>query len=82
MVLRITLSALDALAQWRDEVGPMGELLSDADRAVAMAYGAADTAQQEKPSRISVLVGPDGKVLKTYTPADAAAHADDVLADL
>ena len=60
----------------------MGELLSDADHAVAVAYGAAADAQQEKPSRVSVLVGPDGKVLKTYTPADAAAHADEVLVDL
>ena len=82
MLLGITFSAIDALAQWRAEVGAMGELLSDADRAVAMAYGAADNAQQEKASRISVLVGPDGRIVKTYTPADAAAHADEVLADL
>lgn len=60
----------------------MGELLSDGDRKVAMAYGAAEDAQQEKASRISVLVDPNGKVVKTYTPADAAAHADEVLADL
>ena len=82
MVLGITFSALDALKQWRDEVGPMGELLSDADRAVAMAYGAADDRQAQKASRVSVLVGADGKVVKTYTPADAAAHAAEVLADL
>ena len=82
MVLGITFSAPDALKQWRDEVGPMGELLSDADRAVAMAYGAADDPQAQKASRVSVLVGADGKVVKTYTPADAAAHAAEVLADL
>ena len=82
MLLGITFSAVDALKQWRDEVGSMGELLSDADRAVAIAYGAADNTEQEKPSRSSVLVGPDGKIVKTYTPADAAAHADEVLADL
>lgn len=82
MVLGITFSAVDALSQWRDEVGSMGELLSDSERAVAMAYGAAEDAQQEKASRISVLVGPDGKVVRTYTPTDAAAHAEEVLADL
>ena len=81
-MLGITFSALDALAQWRDEVGAFGELLSDAERAVAMAYGAAEDTQQEKASRISVLIGPQGRVVKTYQPADAAAHADEVLADL
>ena len=81
-MLGITFSAPDALAQWRAEVGAMGELLSDAQRTVAMLYGAADDVQQEKAARISVLVGPDGKVVKTYTPADAAAHAEQVLADL
>ena len=82
MVLGITFSAVDALSQWRDEVGSLGELMSDSERAVAMAYGAAEDAQQEKASRISVLVGPDGKVVRTYTPTDAAAHAEEVLADL
>ena len=60
----------------------MGELLCDAERKVAIAYGAALDPLQEKPSRISVLVAPDGRVVKTYTPADAAAHADEVFADL
>ena len=81
-MLGITFSAIDALGQWRDEVGAFGELLSDADRAVAMAYGAADNTQQEKAARLSVLVGPQGRVVKTYQPADAAAHAEEVLADL
>ncbi len=47
-----------------------------------MAYGAAESADQERPSRVSVLVGPDGKVLKTYTVDDAAGHPAAVLADL
>lgn len=81
-MLGVTFSAVDALSQWRSEVGSMGELLSDADHAVAMAWGAAEDAQQEKPSRISVLVGPDGKVVRTYAPQDAAGHAEEVLASL
>jgi peroxiredoxin len=47
-----------------------------------MACGAAETADQEKPSRLSVLVGPDGKVIKTYPNPDPKTHADEVLADL
>ena len=47
-----------------------------------MAYGAAESADQEKATRVSVLVGPDGKVVKTYTVDDAPAHPDAVLADI
>ncbi len=47
-----------------------------------MAYGAAESADQEKPSRVSVLIGPDGSVLKTYEVSDAVGHPDAVLADL
>ena len=58
------------------------ELLCDTDRSVAVAYGAADSKDQERPKRISVLVGPDGKVVKTYGTPDAEAHPEEVLADL
>lgn len=47
-----------------------------------MAYGAAETADQERPKRMSVLVGPDGKVVRTYATPEAAAHPAEVLADL
>lgn len=58
------------------------ELLCDTDRSVAVAYGAADSKDQERPKRISILVGPDGKVVKTYHTPDAEAHPEEVLADL
>ena len=47
-----------------------------------MAYGAAESADQERPTRVSVLIGPDGAVLKTYEVSDAAGHPDAVLGDL
>lgn len=47
-----------------------------------MAYGAAESADQERATRISVLVGPDGTVLKTYEVSDAAAHTQEALADI
>ena len=47
-----------------------------------MAYGAADSADQERPTRISVLIGPDGKVVKTYASPDPDTHAAEVLKDL
>ena len=60
----------------------MTDLLYDADRSVAMAYGAAESAAQEKATRISVLVGPDGKIVRTYAKPDPATHPLNVLMDL
>ena len=82
MLLGVTFSPADDLKTWRGEVGLTTELLRDADRSVAMAYGAADGADQEKATRVSVLVGPDGKVVKTYATPDAEAHPGEALADL
>ncbi len=48
---------------------------------MSVAYGAATT-ESERPKRISVLVGPDGKVVKRYDAVTPADHPDEVLADL
>jgi len=57
-------------------------LLSDTDRALAVAVGAADAPSQAMAKRVSYLVGPDGKVLKAYGDVNPKAHADEVLRDL
>ena len=58
------------------------DLLCDVDRAVSMAYGAADSADAEYPARISYLVGPDGRIKKVYGKVTPADHPDEVLKDL
>jgi peroxiredoxin Q/BCP len=82
VVLGITTSAADDLASWRAEVGLMTELLSDTDRAVCTAYGALESDTQERPKRVSVLIGRDGKVAKVYKVDDAPGHPALVLSDL
>jgi peroxiredoxin Q/BCP len=57
-------------------------LLSDRDKSLAIVTGAADSAKRLFARRISYLVGPDGKVLKTYSDVDPSTHAKQVLADL
>ena len=57
-------------------------LLSDGDRALATAVGAASDPSQPVARRISYLVGPDGKVVKVYPQVTPATHAHEVLADL
>lgn len=81
-MLGITFSPPGDLKTWRGEVGLAGELLCDADRSVAMAYGAAESADQERPKRVSVLIGPDGRVVRTYSAPDPEAHPSEALADI
>lgn len=57
-------------------------LLSDTDRSLALQVGAAAAADAPVSRRVSFLVGPDGKVLKTYGMVIPTTHAADVLADL
>lgn len=82
MLLGVTFSPREDLRRWRAEVGLRSRLLSDVDRRVAIAYGAARSPDQEKAGRVSVLVGPDGRVVRVYEPADVVAHPGEVLADL
>ena len=57
------------------------DLLSDEDMSMSVAYGVAD-ADAARPSRKSVLIGPDGKVAKAYATVKPADHPGEVLADL
>lgn len=82
MLLGVTFSPQEDLKSWAEEVGLESHLLCDANRKVAMAYGAAEAADQERPKRMSVLVGPDGKVTQTYATPEAATHPAEVLADI
>ena len=82
MLLGVTFSAVDDLRNWREEVGLPCDLLSDSDCAVGLAWGAAESADQEKAKRISVLVGPDGNVVKVFPALDVETHALEVLDDL
>ena len=57
------------------------DLLSDADKKMSVSYGV-DITDSGRTSRKSVLVGPDGKIVKTYAAVKPAEHPDEVLADL
>ena len=57
-------------------------LLSDSDRTLARAVGAADAPDTPVAKRISYLVGPDGKVRNVYGTVTPASHAADVLKDV
>ena len=55
--------------------------MCDESKAMSIAYGAAE-ADSPRSSRVSVLIGPDGKIVKAYASVKPADHPDEVLADL
>ena len=57
------------------------DLLSDTTKATSIAFGVAD-ADARNASRMSVLIGPDDKVVKAYATVKPVEHPDQVLADL
>ena len=57
------------------------DLLTDADKAASIAYGAAEE-DSGRSSRVSVLIGPDGRIAAAYAEVKPADHPDQVLADL
>ena len=57
-------------------------LLSDADKKLAIACGAAADESAKNPKRITVVVGPDLKVKQVYTDVKPSEHPQQVLGDI
>jgi peroxiredoxin Q/BCP len=57
-------------------------LLSDTSRSLGLAYGACDDAKAQYPTRISYLIGADGKIEKVWGQVDAKSHPNTVLEEL
>ena len=57
-------------------------LLSDTDRSLALAYGAADDASAKFAKRVSCLIDEEGRVLRYYPQVSARQHVAEVLQDL
>ena len=80
-ILGVSFDEPPANAEFARKQGFPFRLLSDSDRTLAVAVGAADTAKDAVARRISYLVGPDGKVRNAYPRVDPGDHAREVLAD-
>ena len=56
--------------------------MTDDDRTLALAYGAATSATANSPRRVTVLIGADGLVSLEYDQGiDVNAHPTEVLSD-
>ena len=81
-VVGVSFDAPEANAAFVEAEGFPFRLLSDKDRTLARAVGAADTSDAPVARRISYLVGPDARVRQVYATVTPATHAADVLADI
>ena len=81
-IVGVSFDAPDANAAFVKAESFPFRLLSDQDRTLARAVGAADAADTPVARRISYLVGPDGTVRRVYGTVTPASHAADVLADV
>lgn len=54
-------------------------LLCDTERAMGVAYGAADDASAKSARRVGVVIGPDGKVKHYFPKVDARAFPEEAL---
>ena len=67
---------------FRDKFDFPFDLLCDEDRSVSMRYGAAESADQDYPKRISYLIDPEGRIVRVYGNVVPAEHPAEVLAAL
>lgn len=82
MILGISFDKPQANLKFKQKYEFPFDLLSDEDKSVGVAYGAADDASARSATRISYLIDPDGKIAKVYPKVKPAEHPDEVLADL
>ena len=81
-ILGASFDSVEANAGFAKKFGFNFPLLSDTDRKLGIAYGAADDAKAASAKRISYLIGPDGRIKKAYPKVNAAAHPEEILKDL
>ncbi len=66
---------------FREKFGFPYDLLSDESKEMSTAYGVPER-DNGLPTRVSVLIGPDGKIAAAYGEVTPADHPAEVLADL
>ncbi len=80
-MLGISIDPPGANKAFREKFAFPYDLLSDQTKAASISYGAAE-ADSTRTRRVSVLIGPNGAVVKAYDTVKPAEHPDQVLADL
>lgn len=81
-MLGASFNTVEQNAAFARKLGVKFPLLCDTDRKLGMAYGACTDARAPGAERISLLIGPDGKIERVYEQVDPRDHPARVLADI
>ena len=57
-------------------------LLCDVDREIGVAYGPCDSPDAKNAKRMTVVIGPDGKILQAHAQVNAREHPEALLKTL
>ncbi len=55
---------------------------TDTDKTLALAYGAADKPEQDRPRRVTVVLDAKGDLVLRYPEVGVGTHPEDVLEDV
>jgi peroxiredoxin Q/BCP len=78
-VLGISFDSAEDNKRFAERYGFRFRLLSDVDRAVGLAYGAADSEDAGYAKRMSFLIGPSGEIEHVWDQVDPQTHPQEVL---
>lgn len=86
VVLGVSVDSVESHHKFKEKYSLPFTLLADVDKSVVRAYGVWGKKrfigrEYMGTSRMSFLIGPDGKIAKVYEKVKPAAHASEVLAD-
>lgn len=81
-IVGVSFDPVEANAAFARKHGFRFPLLSDLDRRLALAFGAADGTAARYARRVSALLDEEGRVLRLYPRVNPLTHPDEVLRDL
>jgi peroxiredoxin Q/BCP len=80
--LGISFDSVEANRAFAEKFGYSFRLLSDPERKVGLAYGAAKTAKDQYAARYTYVIGPDGRIAQAIDTKDPGGQAQALLVKL
>ena len=78
-MLGASFDAVEANRKFAEKYSFAFSLLSDTERTLGVAYGAAEDANAGVAKRIAYVIGPDGKIRHVFPKVTPKTFADDIL---
>lgn len=79
MVFGVSVDPVEANKAFKRKAGLPFELLSDQDRSMSLAFGAAKDKRDQYAQRYTFVIGIDGKIEQAITTKDPAGQAGELL---